>query len=304
MKKIVITLTFVSLGAALNGAYPRVACAQTSSATELQIGLVKKGPDYSWKVSQFIAGAPSGLPASQGPNQLQARSETGQLLGSHGFNRSLIAFSEQIDPQTGSSNMKIHNSPPAIAAVRMPLPDQASFLEIIDPLDGTQSRINLQFLKPPCGNSVCNYPYESHLSCPEDCPSNSRDHFCNSQASDGCDPDCFSRYNMDYASADPDCTVPAPTVCTAQKYCFDSALFHCEYAQDGVPTSIFEEYCRYGCVTTDGNSKCAGVDAIALKPACSTDQDCVVNGQHWSCDCGVCRREPQGMCCFRAKESA
>jgi putative hemolysin len=67
--------------------------------------------------------------------------------------------------------------------------------------DGSEVEVTelmgLTLIETICGDGMCGHP-ENLKSCPEDCPSGSRDYYCDGETDEKCDPDCS-------AKEDPDC---------------------------------------------------------------------------------------------------
>ncbi|MBI2649688.1 hypothetical protein HYX04_00060 [Candidatus Woesearchaeota archaeon] len=83
--------------------------------------------------------------------------------------------------------------------IYVPYSQNAARVEVYNLKNSKVMDIDVSSFSDTCGNSICEW-HESYESCTKDCPSGSKDDFCD-EAKDGvCDPDCT-------AKADADCEI-------------------------------------------------------------------------------------------------
>lgn len=96
-----------------------------------------------------------------------------------------------------------------------------------------------------CNNdSVCNN-YENFISCPKDCPSGSKDRYCDKVFDKICDPDCARDVDVDCLCGDNKCEVAREeSYKTCPEDCFSGSL-------DGYCDGVSDGKCDPDCLVTE-----------------------------------------------------
>lgn len=80
--------------------------------------------------------------------------------------------------------------------IYIPYNKNTARIEMYNPKNSKIMDIDVSSFADTCGNKICE-PYESYEICPNDCPSGSKDDFCD-KVNDGiCDPDCSLKTDAD-----------------------------------------------------------------------------------------------------------
>ncbi|MBI3035761.1 hypothetical protein HYY71_05560 [Candidatus Woesearchaeota archaeon] len=80
--------------------------------------------------------------------------------------------------------------------IYMPYKENAARIELYNPQNSKIMELDVSSFSNTCGNNVCE-GHESHESCTKDCPSGSKDDFCDSISDGICDPDCSPKTDSD-----------------------------------------------------------------------------------------------------------
>jgi hypothetical protein len=141
-----------------------------------------------------------------------------------------------------------------------------------------------------CGDGTCQ-EFENAKSCASDCPVSGSDKHCNNETDGVCDTDCISISPSlePFLLDSQDCTPPDITslLCDGSTVCYNGNVFGCFY-----DASMSKKIWRLA-TCNEGGAICA--DGVCVLPfdkikgyVCRSDNDCVVNGVQWKCECYEC----------------
>ncbi|MDI6825845.1 MAG: DUF333 domain-containing protein [Candidatus Aenigmarchaeota archaeon] len=137
--------------------------------------------------------------------------------------------------------------------------------------------MGLSFEEGKCGDGVCAIG-ENYNSCSQDCPSGSKDTFCDGVSDGICDPDCIA---LEMAEKDPDCITTRVTTTTKIT---TTTIQLCNKNNECEPR-LGENYrtCPQDCPSGSEDGYCDGVSDGICDPDCTEkeDPDCKKPSMLW-----------------------